>query len=228
MLLCRRGVVGSSMQKMTPMRRKNDVLWKGILEEVFDDLLRFIFPKADQTFNMEKGFEFLDKELLELYPEPDKKSDTRYVDKLVKTFQRGGSEEWLLLHVEVQGHPDNDFAERMFRYYYRIFDRYQKPVSAIAIYTGSNGRDMPDRFERGFMGTRLSYQFNTLCVIDMTDESLEASDNAFALAVFSAKKALLAGSVSDMELLEQKTKLARLLIKKGAFTKKRSPLCWAF
>jgi len=43
------------------MRRKNDLLWKGMLEEIFDDLLRFIFPEVDQVYNMERGFEYLDK-----------------------------------------------------------------------------------------------------------------------------------------------------------------------
>jgi predicted transposase YdaD len=203
------------------MRRKNDALWKGILEEVFDDLLRFIFPNADQTFNMEKGFEFLDKELLELYPEPDQRSDTRYVDKLVRAFQRDGNEEWLLLHIEVQGNPDKGFGERMFRYYYRIFDRYQMPVSAIAIYTGPDGREMPDRFERGFMGTHLTYRYNTFCVMDLSDVSLGESENPFALVVLTAKKALLAGNISDLDLLEQKSKIARLLYKKGLFSKKK-------
>jgi len=37
------------------MRRKNDQLWKGMIEEVFDDLLRFIFPVADQVFDMQRG-----------------------------------------------------------------------------------------------------------------------------------------------------------------------------
>ncbi len=57
-------------------------MWKGILEEVFDDFLRFFFPKADLVFNMKKKLDFLDKELSEMYPEPEKKSDTRFVDKL--------------------------------------------------------------------------------------------------------------------------------------------------
>ncbi len=102
------------------MRRKSDILWKGMLEEVFDDLLRFIFPDADQLFDLTKGFEFLNRELAELYPEPDKESSTRFVDKLVKVFRRDGSEEWLLTHVEVQGQPDPTFAERMFRYFYYV------------------------------------------------------------------------------------------------------------
>ena len=64
------------------MRRKNDILWKVV---------------------MERGFEFLDKELAELRPEPEKDSDTRFVDKLVKVYHRNGEEEWVLLHVEIQG-----------------------------------------------------------------------------------------------------------------------------
>jgi hypothetical protein len=31
-----------------PKHRKSDILWKVVMEEVFDDLLRFIFPDADQ------------------------------------------------------------------------------------------------------------------------------------------------------------------------------------
>ena len=45
----------------TPIRRQNDILWKGMLEGVFDDLLRFVFPKADRIFDLEHGFDFLDK-----------------------------------------------------------------------------------------------------------------------------------------------------------------------
>jgi len=52
------------------MKRNNDVLWKGLLEEVFDDLLRFVFPDARKVFDFGRGFELLDKELAEMYPEP--------------------------------------------------------------------------------------------------------------------------------------------------------------
>jgi hypothetical protein len=104
------------------MRRDNDILWKGILEEVFDDLLRFIFPNAEEVFDFGRGFEFLDKELAQMYPEPGKKSATRFVDKLVKVFLKDGKEQWLLVHIEVQGPTGrrSQFAERMFRYFYYV------------------------------------------------------------------------------------------------------------
>jgi len=62
------------------MRRKNDILWKGVMEVIFDDLLRFIFPEAEQFIDIGRGFDFLDKELSEMYPEPDKMAETKFVD----------------------------------------------------------------------------------------------------------------------------------------------------
>lgn len=140
-------------------QRKSDILWKVVIEEVFDDMLRFIFSDADEVYDMERVFEFLEKELAEMYPEPDKAADTRFADKLVKVFHRDGEEEWVLMHVEIQGDTSKrqEFSERMFRYFYRILDRYRKPVSAIAVFTGQDGKRMPCRFEYGYRSTRLMY-----------------------------------------------------------------------
>jgi hypothetical protein len=38
--------------------RKSDILWKVVMEEVFDDLLRFIFPDADKAYNMSAALYF--------------------------------------------------------------------------------------------------------------------------------------------------------------------------
>ncbi len=205
------------------MRRQNDILWKSVLEEVFDDLLRFVYTGADQVFDMNRGFEFLDKELAEMYPEPEKEGDTRFVDKLVKVFRADGQEEWLLVHIEVQGETDGRpaFAERMFRYFYRIFDRYRKPVTAIAIYTGPDGKRMPDRFTYEFLNTRLVYQYNTLCVVDYNDEDLATNVNPFALVMLAAKKALASGKDVDGKLLEGKLFVFRKLYERGIFGKRK-------
>lgn len=87
--------------KFYSMRGNYDILWKGMLEEVFEDLLRFVDPGIDKNLDFDHGVEFLDKELAEMYPEPEKKSSTRIVDKLVKVHLRGGDERWMLLHVIV-------------------------------------------------------------------------------------------------------------------------------
>src|SRR5882757_4878315 len=186
-----------------------------MLEEVFDDLLRFVFPRADHVFDMKRGFEFLEKELGEMYQDPEKKSDTKFVDKLVKVYQKDGSEEWVLCHVEVQGTNDKEFAKRMFKYYARIFDRFDRPMTAIAIFTGRDGKKSPGMYVRKYAGAELTYKYNTLCILDYEDRSLAASRNPFALVMLAAKKALLKGKNLDDILLKEKLAVAKLLIKRG-------------
>ncbi|MDO6432974.1 hypothetical protein Q4E93_20365 [Flavitalea sp. BT771] len=207
------------------MRHNKDILWKGLLEWVFDDLLRFVFPDADKVFDMRRAFAFLDKELAEMYPEPEKESDVRVVDKLVKVFRKDGEEEWVLVHIEIQDKTKARdralFPERMFRYFYRCLDRYRKPVAAIAIYTGPDGKRLPDCYEYQFMRTNLKYQYNTLCILDCPDEELGRSDNPFAWVVLAAKKALLKGKDLDKKLLAGKLFVFRKLYEGGIFERKK-------
>ena len=210
-----------------PKKRKSDILWKVVMEEVFDDLLRFIFPDADQVYNLERGFEFMDKELAEMYPEPDKESNTKVADKLVKVFTREGKEEWVLCHVEIQGETKPGerplFAERMLHYFYRIWDKNKDkskskkpvPVSAMAIFTGPDGKKMPDRFNYEYRKTRLLYEFPTISILDYTDEELEKSDNPFAQVVLACRTSLLEGKMPEMDLLERKVLIASKLLKRG-------------
>jgi len=45
----------------------------------------FFFPQARQVLDLERGVEFLDKELEELFP-MDNPDHPRFVDKLLKVF----------------------------------------------------------------------------------------------------------------------------------------------
>ena len=44
-----------------------------------------------------------------------------YPARRVKVRLKDGTEEWLLIHVEVQGTHEEDFDRRMFRYFYRLY-----------------------------------------------------------------------------------------------------------
>ena len=52
----------------------DDSLWKGILEDLFADFLRFFFSNADGIFDMKKGFEYHDKEMAQIAIESDPES----------------------------------------------------------------------------------------------------------------------------------------------------------
>ena len=201
------------------MQRRYDPLWKSVLEEVFDDFLRFVFPNADKELDLRKRFDFLDKELVAMDPEPENPGHSRYVDKLVKVFLRNGKERWILVHVEVQGYHDPEFSWRMFWYYYKILDRFSNPVTAIAIFSGADGKKLPTSFEDQCLGTRLVYHYNTIRVLDYPDKVLEQSENPFAFVLLIVKKALLNGEATDEALLKEKLRLARILLARGLFTK---------
>jgi len=199
------------------MRRKDDVLWKGILEDVFDDFLRFLNPDAESLLDLDKGFEFLDKELQQVFPPENDEFSPKVVDKLVKVFTKSGDEKWVLVHVEIQGQYQQDFASRMFRYYYRLIDKYEKPITAYAIFTEASSKTRPDCFELDFMGTSLKYTFNTYKIASQSDEELLANKNPFALVVLTAKTALSGNGIKnslerDELLLNLKLILAKQLL----------------
>ena len=198
---------------------KNDILWKGIIEDLIDDFLRFLYKDAEELFDFSKGFEFLDKELEDLFPRKAGQN-VRYVDKLVKVFHRKKGEQWLLFHIEVQGYRDTEFRERMFTYYYRIRDRYQRKVSAWAIFTDTNKNYRPDQFEDSFLGTSVSYRFNTYKILDQDEAELRESKNPFATVILTTLLALKKERGDETELLTLKLELARVLLSKG-FSKEK-------
>lgn len=187
------------------MVQREDILWKGVLEEVFDDFLRFFYlPQtvSDNVFDLSRGVVFLDKELAQLSPQvkdetKEKGLSTKIVDKLVKIYTHNGEEKWILLHLEIQGTFRKDFAFRMFTYYYKILDKYQRPVAACAILTEAVLKPRTGIYEQEIMGTSIRYQFKICKIAEQDDAALWASDNLFALVVLIAKSKFIGKNIKD-------------------------------
>jgi hypothetical protein len=195
--------------------KQNDILWKAILEDIFDDFLLFFFKEDAGQFDFDKGFVFLDKELEQLFPQDDNMQSPKFVDKLVKVFTKAGKEEWILVHVEVQGYTDSDFAKRMFTYFYRIFDHYEKLVTCVAIFTDRDKRFKPSSFTYDFLGTKNVFSFNTYKVINQDERELQKSNNPFAIIVLTVLVALQKGKVTEEQLFNLKFELAKTLLQKN-------------
>lgn len=207
------------------MAKKDDLLWKGILEEIFDDFLRFMHADADEVYDLEKGIEFLDKELEQLFPPEGDEFSPKVVDKLAKVYSRDGKEKWILAHAEVQGQYHADFPKRMFTYYYRILDKYDRPITAYAIFTDAVKTKRPDSYEMAYRGTRLSYRFNTYQLALRDEAELLGSSNPFALAVLVGRSAFVGNRIRDSEkrdgaLMQFKLELLRKLVAKEISSKK--------
>src|SRR5690606_5343372 len=116
------------MQKPTPgtvpplPRKKNDIITKAAFAEWFTDLLRFLYPDADEIFDLSRAAVPMEKELLEIMPERERIGGTLLADLLMKVYLKDGTEQWLLVHVEIEGSSNDRFAERLWRYYIRLTD----------------------------------------------------------------------------------------------------------
>src|SRR5262245_2874116 len=103
-------------------KTEQDNGWKELLDEFFEEFVKFFFPTVYADVDWQRGYEFLDKELAQLGREHA--TGKRIADKLVRVWLKNGRETWLLIHLEIQGRPEARFNERTYVYNYRIFDKH--------------------------------------------------------------------------------------------------------
>ena len=143
--------------------------------------MAFYFPEAYDEIGWSKEHVFLDKELRAVVQ--DAELGKRFVDKLVRVALLNGVEEWIYIHVEVQGTKQAEFAKRMFVYNYRIYDRYDKSVASLAVLTDGHAHWKPTSYGFTVLGCKHTLEFPVAKLTDYHDkvDELLASDNAFAL-----------------------------------------------
>lgn len=188
--------------------------WKEALEEFFEPFLAFVFNDVHAAIDWNRSFEWLDKELMQIVP--DAEQGKRFVDKLVKVWLRDGTENWILIHIEVQSQIDESFAERMYVYNYRVFDRYNRRVASLAILGDDQPGWRPDRFGYELLGCKVELRFRTVKLLDYAGRiaELERDENPFALLVLAHLKTLeTRNAVADR--LQYKTRIVRVLLEHG-------------
>ncbi len=165
------------------IRADNDSPWKEVLEAYFPQAIQFFFPNTAALIDWQRPHQFLDKEFQKIIP--DASIGRRYVDKLAKVWLVGGEEIWLLIHVEVQGTPEEDFSERMFSYNLRIYDCFRKGATSVAILCDADFQWRPKNFGFNYPDTRLEFEFGICKLLDYQNrfQELENSDNPFATVV---------------------------------------------
>jgi hypothetical protein len=114
-----------SEQAAVPAPDEYDSPWKEALERYFPPFMEFFFPQAYQEIDWSRGYEFLDKELQRVVRSAA--VGRRYVDKLARVWRRSGAEAWVLVHIEVQGHAEAGFPERLEEELIRFAEEEQMP-----------------------------------------------------------------------------------------------------
>ncbi len=162
-----------------------DSPWKEALDRYFESFMALCFPVLWAHIDWSVPPKMLDKELQQIAPQSD--VGQRTVDKLVEVRLLSGEIEWLLIHLEIQSQPAANFAERMFVYFYRIRDKYDRPLVSLAVLGDDDPNWRPNRFQQDLFGCRIEFEFPTLKLLDFGDQidNLEQSDNPFATVVLA-------------------------------------------
>ena len=166
-----------------------DSPWKEILKIYFKEFIEFYLPEAYDGINWQRDPEFLDKELDRITKEAQ--AINRRVDLLVKVWLLNGDELWILIHVEIQGDRDPEFAERMYICHHRSYELFRKPVVGLAILADEEASWRVSEYRQHMFGTELVYRFNTVKLLDYLDHlsDLEQSDNPFAIVTLAHLRA---------------------------------------
>jgi len=162
-----------------------DGLWKKVIGDLFEDFLLFFAPELHEAVDFSKKPDFLQQELFKEILEG--KKGTNYADQIVKVHLKDGEEKWILVHIEVEGSADDDFSKRMFRYFYRIFDKFDREIVAFAVMTGPSTGENSLGFSYSYFGTTLDYAYNVCKVSDYDDEELMQSNRLFSKVVLATK-----------------------------------------
>ena len=191
-----------------------DGAWKEALEQFFRPFLDFCFPDIAARVDWSKGFDFLDKELQKVVH--DAEMGTLRVDKLIRVYRLDGSEDWLLVHVEVQSQADNDLPWRMYQYFHRIADRYKKAVVSLAVLADEQASWRPQVYEQSHWGCKLRFEY-LICKLqdyNRTPDELGADLNPMAVVV-AAHFAAMATRGDEDKRFNLKWQLTRTLYERG-------------
>lgn len=162
-----------------------DSPWKEALDGLLEPFLMMFAPALALRIDWAVLPEALDGELARLFP--DAVAGKRIVDRLYKVLLRDGNSLWILIHIEVQAQREDDFTERVFRYFYRLRDKFDLPLTCIAVLADDSPSWRPAEYVYEFEGTRLHFAFPAIKLLDYRHRiaELETSDNPFSLIVLA-------------------------------------------
>ncbi|PXX78006.1 cytosolic protein [Rivihabitans pingtungensis] len=191
-----------------------DSPWKEAVESYFPEFIEFYFPDAHRQIDWACGYQFLDQELRAVVQ--DAELGKRFVDKLAKVALRDGSERWVYVHLEVQGSAQAEFAERMFVYNYRLYDRYRQPVASLAVLADSSANWRPNHFGFAVLGCEHELRFPAVKLLDYTNQQDQLYQNPNPFALVTLAHLLTQATRQDMNArFAAKWKLVQLLYQRG-------------
>ncbi len=201
------------IESMSDPQSDYDSPWKDILERFLRQFLQFFFPAVHDGIDWNREYTFLDKEFQKLTR--DAEVGRRFADKLVQVYTRDGEPLMVMIHIEVQGGYEADFAKRMYVYNYRIYDRFEHQVISLAALTDDSSTWRPASFGWKRWGFSLAINFPMVKLLDYDDPAaLESNPNPFAIITLAHLK-VRETRKDPLQRFEWKCRITRALYERG-------------
>ncbi len=180
----------------------HDRLFKELLETFFEEFIELFFPQVYEAIDSEQ-IKFLQQEIFTDVT----RGDRHKIDILVETKLKGENG-IVLVHIENQASAQKEFAERMFIYFSRLYQKHLCRVIPIAVFTYPEKRHEPDRFklEFPFMPV-LDFHFLTLELNKHKWQDYIHSNNPVAAALLSKM------GYQNKERVQVKLEFLRMLVR---------------
>ncbi len=164
-----------------PASIDHDALFKRLLTAFFRDFLALVAPDLNQAL-VPDHLLFLDKESFTDLFDPDR----READLVVQVRLRDHPAT-LLIHLEHQAQADTALDRRMFRYFARLYDRYNQPIYPIALCSYRRPlRPAADRHDvRVAQRTILTFQYQVVQLNQMDWRAYLTTTNPAAIALMA-------------------------------------------
>ncbi|ABO49108.1 conserved hypothetical protein [Desulforamulus reducens MI-1] len=158
----------------------HDRLFKELLENYFVKFMELFFKEASYFIDF-SHLKFLSQEVFTDVTVGEK----RAIDILVETKLKD-EKQVILVHVESQSYVQKEFAERMFIYFSRLYEKYRCKVLPITVFSYDKMNDEPDTFELGFSFLDvLKFNFYKLELRKLNWREFIKSNNPVAAALLS-------------------------------------------
>ena len=180
----------------------HDRLFKELLTNFFQEFMEAFFQDASRLLDYD-SLEFLTQEVFVDVTTGEKK----YIDILVKT-RLLGEEGFVLVHVEPQAKKEKYFARRMFRYFARLFLKYDLRILPIAVLSHGVKKEEPRSFS-------ISFPFHKVLEFDFLQLHLKRhgwrdylkKNNPVACALMSCM------DYNDEEKVQLKTEFLKMVLR---------------
>jgi hypothetical protein len=211
-------------------RRSADGAWKRVLTDLLPEFVAFAAPELHTATDWAAPPVFLDKEFATIARQAA--VGPRTADLVVQLRLRSGETSLLVLHVEVQGQAESDFAARMFTYYALIHLRLWRQrrrrggrvqgemplILGIAVLTDESLSWQPGAYESRGFGLGIRYDYRALKLRDpQVRADLEGlADNPFGLVARTWLDLQVAGRRE--ENVAQAVRAALLALRAGRYS----------